>query len=205
MNDGLQWVLVATGLLVVVVRRRSVAILLVTLQALLLGVGALTLAPQRPLGFLIAALVLLARGLPLLYLLAISVRRTREPRPLGLQAKPLLNVGVAVAVTLATIALVPPLGLETPTAEHASVALVVVGIMTIVTRRGTIFHALGLLMTENGVALAAVGVPGGLPLVVELGVAIDLTVVIAVAVVLHERIFVEFGTGDSRVLRSLRD
>jgi len=30
-------------------------------------------------------------------------------------------------------------------------------------------------------------------------------VVIAVAVILHERIFEEFGTGDSHVLRSLRD
>jgi hydrogenase-4 membrane subunit HyfE len=60
-------------------------------------------------------------------------------------------------------------------------------------------------MVENGVALAAVSVPGGLPLVVEFGIAIDLTVVIAVAIVLHERIFEEFGTGDSHVLRSLRD
>lgn len=205
MNEGLQWALVAMGLLVVLARRRTVAILLVALQAVLLGAGALALAPYRPLSYLIAALVLLARGVPLFYLMAMSVRRTREPRPLGLQARPLLNAGVAVALCLVTLALLPPLGLETVTAENASVSLVVIGIITIVTRRETIFHALGLLMTENGVALGAVGVPGGLPLVVELGVAIDLTVVIAVAVVLHERIFEEFGTGDSRVLRTLRD
>lgn len=205
MNGGLQWVLVAMGLLVVLARRRTVAILLVALQALLLGVGALTLAPHRPLAFQIAALVLLARGAPLFYLLVMSVHRTREPRPLGLQARPLLNAGVAVALCLASLALLPPLGLETATAENASVSLVVIGIVTIVTRRETIFHALGLLMVENGVALAAVGVPGGMPLVVEFGIAIDLTVVIAVAIVLHERIFEEFGTGDSHVLRSLRD
>ena len=205
MNEGLQWVLVAMGLLVVLVRRRSVAILLVALQAVLLGVGALALAPDRPPAFLIAALILLARGAPLFYLLAMSVRRTREPRPLGLRARPLLNAGAAVAICLGTLALIPPLGLETTTAEHASVSLVVIGIVTIVTRRETIFQALGLLIVENGVALAAVGVPGGLPLVVELGIAIDLTVVIAVAVILHERIFEEFGTGDSHVLRSLRD
>ncbi len=205
MNVGLQWVLVAMGLLVVLARRRAVAILLVALQAVLLGIGALTLAPQRPLSYLIAALVLLARGVPLFYLLAMSVRRTREPRPLGLQARPLLNAGVAVALCLVTLALLPPLGLETAAAENASVSLVVIGVITIVTRRETIFHALGLLMVENGVALGALSVPGGLPLVVEFGVAIDLTVVIAVAVVLHERIFEEFGTGDSHVLRSLRD
>ncbi len=205
MNVGLQWGLVAMGLLVVLARRRAVAILLVALQAVLLGIGALTLAPQRPLSYLIAALVLLARGVPLFYLLAMSVRRTREPRPLGLQARPLLNAGVAVALCLVTLALLPPLGLETAAAENASVSLVLIGVITIVTRRETIFHALGLLMVENGVALGALSVPGGLPLVVEFGVAIDLTVVIAVAVVLHERIFEEFGTGDSHVLRSLRD
>lgn len=205
MNGGLQWALVALALFVILARRRSVAILLVALQAVLLGVGALTLAPQRPLAYLVAALILLARGLPLFYLLVVSVRRTREDRPLALQMRPLLNVGLAVAIALATIALVPPLGLETPTAEHASVALLVIGIVTIITRRATILHALGLLIVENGVALAAISVPGGLPLVVELGIAIDLTVVVAVAVVLHERIFAEFGTGDSHVLRSLRD
>ena len=205
MNEGLQWVLVAMGLLVVLTRRRSVAIFLVAVQAVLLGVGALVLTAHRPPEFLVAALVLLARGAPLFLLLAVSVRRTREPRPLGLQARPLLNVGAAIAITLATLALVPPLGLESNTAQNASVSLVVIGIITIVTRRETILQALGLVMVENGVALAAVGVPGGLPLVVELGVAIDLTVVIAVAVILHERIFEEFGTGDSHVLRRLRD
>jgi len=204
-NEGLQWALVVMGLLVVLARRRAVAILLVALQAILLGIGALTLAPHRPLSYLIAALVLLARGVPLFYLMAMSVRRTREPRPLGLQARPLLNAGVALALCLVTLALLPPLGLETVTAENASVSLVVIAVITIVTRRETIFHVLGLLMAENGVALGALSVPGGLPLVVELGVAIDLTVVIAVAVVLHERIFEEFGTGDSHVLRSLRD
>lgn len=205
MNEGLQWVLVAMALMVVLARRRAVAIFLVALQAVLLATGALILVPHRPLAFFIASLVLLARGVPLFYLLAVSVRRTREPRPLSLQARPLLNAGLAVALCLATLALLPPLGLETVAAENASVSLVVIGIVTIVTRRETIFQALGLLMVENGVALAAVGVPGGLPLVVEFGVAIDLTVVIAVAVVLHERIFEEFGTGDSHVLRSLRD
>lgn len=119
--------------------------------------------------------------------------------------KALPNVGLALAVSLAGIALLPQLGLETPTAEHASVALLTTGIITVITRRETILQALGLLIAENGVALAAIGVPGGLPLVVELGVAIDLIVVTVVVALLHERIFEEFGGGDTHSLRKLRD
>lgn len=64
MNDTLQWALVALGFLVILVQGRSAAILLVALQAILLGVGALLLAPGRPTAFLIAGLVLLARSIP---------------------------------------------------------------------------------------------------------------------------------------------
>ncbi len=83
--------------------------------------------------------------------------------------------------------------------------LLAIGVATIVARRPTIFHLLGLLVAENGIALAAVSVPGGLPLLIELGVAFDLIVVITVATAFHERIFGEFGTGDTAVLRDLRD
>ena len=48
MNQGLQWVLVALGLLVVLTRRRSVAIFLVAVQAVLLGVGAVVLDTPAP-------------------------------------------------------------------------------------------------------------------------------------------------------------
>ena len=59
---------------------------------------------------------------------------------------------------------------------------------------------------EHGdVAMAAVAVPGGLPLLIELGVAFDLIVLITVATAFHQRIFGEFGTGDTGVLRDLHE
>ena len=53
--------------------------------------------------------------------------------------------------------------------------------------------------------MAALKLPGGSSTAIELGVAFDLTLVAVVAVVFHERIFAEFGAGDSAALRSLRD
>ena len=152
-----------------------------------------------------AALVLVLRAVALGGLLFVSVRRTREPRPLHASSTPLYRVTLVVAAVLVVSVLLPPLGLQTRAAEQAAAALVLVGAATIVLRRPTIFQLLGLLIAENGLALAAVSVPGGLPLLIELGVAFDLVVIMTVAIAFHEQIFGEFGTGDSTLLRSLRD
>ena len=40
---------------------------------------------------------------------------------------------------------------------------------------------------------------------IEIGAVFDLIVLVAVATALHERIFQQLGTGDSTLLRELRD
>ena len=89
--------------------------------------------------------------------------------------------------------------------ERAVVALVAFGIVTAATRRATLFQVLGIVLVENGLALAALELPGGASLTIELGVALDLMLIALVAGVFHERIFAEFGAGDSAALRTLRD
>jgi hydrogenase-4 component E len=197
--------MVALGLIVVITRRRTTAIGLIALQALLLGVFALTLAPGRSTEFFIASLILLARTLPLCALLAFSVRRSREPRPLRSANRPLLRLGWVIAAVFAVLFLTPSLGLTSRVAEQASLSLLVIGITIVIARRPTVFNLLGLIVAENGIALAAVAVPGGLPLLIELGVALDLIVLVTVATAFHQRIFGEFGTGDTGVLRDLHE
>ena len=205
MTAALSWGMVALGLFVVITRRRTTAIGFIALQALLLGVYALILAPGRSTEFLIAGLILLARTLPLCLLLAFSVRRTREARPLRSAMRPLLRLGLVIAAVFVVLFLAPSFGLTSRVAEQASVSMLVIGIALIIARRSTVFNLLGLIVAENGVALAAVAVPGGLPLLIELGVAFDLIVLVTVAVAFHQRIFGEFGTGDTGVLRDLHE
>jgi hydrogenase-4 component E len=100
---------------------------------------------------------------------------------------------------------VPTLGLDSRDAERAVLALVAFGIVTAATRRATLFQVLGIVLAENGLALAALELPGGASLTIELGVALDLMLIALVAGVFHERIFAEFGAGDSAALRTLRD
>lgn len=205
MSEGLGWGMVALGLLAVFTRRRSVAIILIALQAVMLGVNAVVLVAGSSTELLVASLVLLGRGLLLCGLLAVVARRTHEPGPLSSRVAPLFRVGLVVAAVVVVTPLAPSLGLASRAVEQASIATFAIGLATVVARRGTILHLLGLIGAENGIALAAVAVPGGLPLLIELGVAFDLVVVITVATMFHERIFGEFGTGDTALLRGLHD
>jgi hydrogenase-4 component E len=201
-NGLLAWALVALGLGVVVVRRRSVAVGLVTIQALVLA--GIALGEANGAADVGAAAALAVRGLALAALLLLVVSRTREPRPVRAGTAPLGRAGIAVAFALALTWLVPTIGLESRGAERAVLALVAFGIAAAATRRATLFQVLGIVLVENGVGLAALKLPGGSSLAIELGVALDLTLVALVAVVFHERIFAEFGAGDTAALRSLR-
>ena len=197
MSGALAWLLVALGLGVVVVRRRSLAVTLVTVQALVLAVRAHDEAGAA------AALALRAVTLGVLLLLVVS--RTREPRPIPAGVAPMLRGGLAVALALALTWLIPTLGLASRNAERGVLALVAFGLIAVATRRATLFQVLGIVLVENGLALAALELPSGSSAAIELGVAFDLTLIALVAVVFHEKIFAEFGGGDSSVLRSLRD
>lgn len=203
MNGAVAWALVALGLGVIAMRRRSVAVALVTTQAFVLVGVALAAASTRD--DVLAAAALGLRAVALAALLLLVVARTRESRPVRAHVSPLLRVGAAVTLALLLTWLVPAIGLTSRDAERSVLALVAVGIATVALRRATIFQVLGIILVENALALAALELPGGASLAIELGVALDLILVALVAVVFHERIFAEFGAGDTAALRSLRD
>jgi hydrogenase-4 membrane subunit HyfE len=84
--------------------------------------------------------------------------------------------------------------------------LIAFGVATAGLRRATVLQVLGIVLVENGLALAALELPGGeSAAAIELGVAVDLMLISIVAIVFHQRIFGLFGAGDTAALRSLRD
>jgi hydrogenase-4 component E len=101
--------------------------------------------------------------------------------------------------------LVPSLGLGDRNAERAVLALIAFGLVTVATRRATVLQIVALVQVDNALAVAALGAAGGLPALIELGVAADLIVVVLVAALLHARIYAEFGSGDTAHLGQLRD
>lgn len=194
-------VILALGLGVVLVRRRSFAIALVSAQSLALGLLALDHDGE----LLVAGLVLVVKALALPALLVAVLRRTREPRLVAAAAGPLVRLaGTAAAAALAVV-LLPPLGTGDAHAERTAVALVVIGLSIVVARRPALFQLLGLIVAENGLSLLALSVPGGLSYVIELGALFDLALVVVVASFFTRRIHGELGTGDTELLRGLRD
>ena len=205
MSSGLVTAIVALGVGILVVRRRSIATGLMAAQSLLLGIGALSLVGGRSSDYLVAAVVLLTKALVLPALLLMVMRRTREPRLVAPASGPLARLAGGAAMVLAAVLLVPPFGLGDAHTEQAAVALVIVGIAIVVARRPAFLQLLGLIVAENGLSLPAVSVPGGLSYVIELGALFDLALVVAVAAAFTHRIHGELGTGDTELLRGLRD
>ncbi len=199
------WACVGCALAVVFVRRRSTAIAFVTLQSLLLAGAAFARAPSRSPEFLVASGALLLKALAITALLVWSVRRTREPQPIVNDVSAITRLGLAVAVALIAAATVPGFASGAPSAEHAAIALVAIGLTITALRRATLLQALGLLVAENGVATIATAARGGVPLLIELGAVFDLMIIIAIATAFHSRIFGEFGSGDATALKGLRD
>jgi hydrogenase-4 membrane subunit HyfE len=198
------WLLVASGLAVVVVRRRSVVVGIVTAQALVLAVAALVAAGSAD--DVVASGALALRAVVLAVLFAGVVARTREQLPVHAHVPPLARGGLAVLLALALVWLVPAIGLESEDAERAVLTLIAFGVATAALRRATLLQVLGIVLVENGLALAALELPGeDAAAAIEIGVAVDLLLISVVAVLFHQRIFGLFGAGDTAVLRTLRD
>jgi hydrogenase-4 component E len=202
MTGGFSWAMVALGIGVVVFRRRSVAVALVTTQALLLAVEALRQASSAHEAA--ASVALGARGVTLAVFFWLLVGRTRETRPVRAGTEPLARAGAAIGLALALVWLIPDLGLDSAAAERSALTLVALGLVTVATRRATLFQVLGIVLVENGLAVAALALPGSSSLAIEIGITVDLLLIAVVAGVFHERIFAEFGAGDSTALGSLR-
>jgi hydrogenase-4 membrane subunit HyfE len=179
------------------------AVALVTGQALVLVGVALSRAKTG--NDVAAAVALAVRAVALAGLLLFLVSRSREVRPVRALVAPWLRAGLAVGFALILTWLVPVPQTGRHNAYQAVLALVAFGITTAATRRATLFQVLGIVLVENGLALAALTLTGGSSLVIELGVTLDLTLIALVAAVFHERIFAEFGAGDTAALQSLRD
>ena len=195
----------AVALAIVMARRRTIAVALVGVQSVALGIYALVNGFGESSAFLIGGVLLVGKGVLLPLGLAWVVRRTREPRLIAGELPALTRATIAAAIMLATVELIPSLGLDSRAADQGAVALVVLGVVIAVLRRSAVFQAIGFLVAENGVYLAALAAPGGLPAVVEIGVLFDLIIVVAVAAAFTTRIHDEFGTSDTTVLGNLHD
>jgi hydrogenase-4 component E len=85
-----------------------------------------------------------------------------------------------------------------------SVATTLVGLFLMVSRRRALMQVVGLVIVENAIFLAAVSLTYGMPLVVEMGVLLDLLVGVALLGLFVGRIEETLGDTDTTRLTSLK-
>ncbi len=120
MSDVILIALVALGLAALTVRRPAIAAVVIAVQTLLVGAGALGAAPGRSTEFLVAALLLMGRAIVVSAIALLAVARVREDRPHDDVHGPLVRLCGALALLLAVTALVPPFGLDSATATRTA-------------------------------------------------------------------------------------
>ncbi len=119
-----------------------------------------------------------------------------------------MSVLIAAILTLVAYAVAQPIVALTNLPTRASIpmalAVVFVGLFIIVSRRSALTQIVGFLVMENGIALIAVLATFGVPLIVELGVFLDVLLGFLVMQVFVHRIRETFATIDVDQLRKLR-
>ncbi len=157
---------------------------------------------------LAALLVLGTKALVIPALLARQVRRRgtdTEAEPIGGVPIAMLVCGALVVIAFSQTRALFGAGVSIlASCLPVSVATTLVGLFVMVSRRRALMQVVGLVLTENAIFLAAVSLTYGMPLVVEMGVLLDLLVGIAMFGLFVERIEETLGDSDTTRLTTLK-
>lgn len=156
-----------------------------------------------------AALTLLLKALAIPWMLHRQLRRLGFARQRETVQRPVLASVIAVGLVLFSWWLVLPI-IDTELTftrniVAISLAVVLIGLLMMVTRAQAVAQVLGFMSMENGLFLAAVSATGGMPLVVELGVAFDVLVAMVLFGVFFLRISESIDSLDVDQLNRLRE
>jgi len=190
--------------LAAIIRLLAIQGLLIASLALLLGIN------EHSTELYLAALgVLILKAIVLPTILRRVLADSGEVR----ETAPLVNVTssllAAAGLTLLAYVLSGPLvALAPSTATRAlpvGIAVVLLGFFMLVTRRRALSQVIGFLLLDNGITTTAFLATSGVPLVVELGVSLDVLLVVLVLQIVAARMRMAFGSTDLDGLSGLRD
>lgn len=204
--------LLLTAVLVLWRRELSVIIRVFALQGIALAGLVAVLAMHEvsiELGALALGVLVLRAGVLPAFLrraLAAAGSERRETRPLVNVAASLLAAAVltllAMAVSQPLVALTPSPAIQ---AVPIGIAVVLIGFFVLVTRRRALSQLVGFLLMDNGITAVGFLTTAGIGLVVEVGVALDVLLVVLVLQILTGRMRQVFGGTDLDELRELHD
>jgi hydrogenase-4 component E len=130
----------------------------------------------------------------------------RDSEPLIGYGASLFAAAVLVALAFAIAAGLPlPTGVPSRLLVPASLSALLLGFLLIVSRTKAVSQVIGYLIAENGIFLFGVSLLHEMPLLVEMGILLDIFVAVFVMGIVIFRITREFDHMDTHNLTSLRD
>lgn len=202
--------MLVSGYLMVGQKALLTAIRLYGLQSFLLAVVAATMAiaDGRSELFVTAVLTAVLKAALIPWFLMRTVDRIGIHR----EIEPFLNVPASLLVCLGLTVVGYRVSTGFPEGARGvshhligvAIALLLIGLFLMVTRRKAITQILALLTVENAVFLVAVGVTTGMPLVVELGISFDVILAVLILGILVHRIVDRFESMDVSRLSNLK-
>ncbi|MFG2088468.1 MULTISPECIES: hypothetical protein [unclassified Spirillospora] len=162
-----------------------------------------------------AGTIALAAGIAVLRgaVLPLMLRRAMRAGGAFRETEPLVNVAsslvAAALLALLSFAVMRPVVALSPSpatrAVPVALTVVLLGFFVLVTRRRALSQVAGFLMMDNGITAVAFLTTSGVPLIVELGVSLDVLLAVLVLQILTARIRAAFGDSDLDDLRELHD
>lgn len=200
----------AASFLIILGRSLNTAIKVVAGQAVLLAAVTAVMGYGSGSGEIYAAalLTVIVKAVVIPQILAQVVKRVgicREVKSyVNIKMSFVICTGlVIIAYSVTSKIIGPGLGFA-GAALPAAISMVLIGLFVMITRKLAIMQIIGLIIMENGLFLAGIGTTHGMPLVVELGILLDILVGVLIAGILTFRISRTFDTIDTESLKNLR-
>lgn len=202
--------ILASAFLIIIARRFKSVIKAIIIQALFLVALSITLGWVTGIYemYIAALLTLVVKAGVIPFILHKAVDRAKIDRVVEsfLNKKMALQVSVLL-VFIAYLATGHVIGQGSGLIHEAlpaAISLMLIGLFLMMNRKLAIMQIVGLVVMENGIYLAGIGTTNGMPLVIELGIFLDILVGVLIMGVLVFRINRSFDTIDTKNLRNLR-
>lgn len=158
-------------------------------------------------GFLPGILTIAVKVIFIPYAILKVVNELRDEREIATD----INVNYSTAVAAASLGLsymvidgILPNAAEGRDIVASSMFMIMTGLTLMVMRSRAIMHMIGLITMENGIYLLGLIMTEGLPLIIELGIFLDVLIAVVILVILTTRLRLSFKTTDTNVLDKLK-
>lgn len=205
------WLLLISAFLIVRVKRIHDAVLLLGFQSVLLAVLTWQYALTEDVVHLYIAsvLTLVVKAVLIPGVLLYTIRKIDVKREIERYLPKTTSLLTAILLTLTACFIIgrlqlPDVNSPTGTLVSAGFSLFMIGAFIMIDHKNAIMQGIGLIVIENGLFLTSLGLLGGMPLIVEIGIFVDLLVSVIIIGILSYHINNTFKSLNTEHLKNLK-